>query len=149
MAINKGKIRQFETGATRDTEEGKNDYEINWEWLGGFFDGEGYAGFQKANTYILYRKRKDGTRTKKPYISKPRIDVSIAQKDLDILKKIKDFIGYGYVIKSSFTWACNSAKGRKFLVAILPYLKTEHKIYQVLNVLKKDKETIKPRRRKK
>ncbi len=117
---------------------------ITWEWLGGFFDGEGYAGFHSVSTYMYYKKRKDGTRTIKPYICKPRIDINIAQKDTRILKRIKKFLGYGYVGK--IQWQCNSTIGRNFLKTILPYLKTPHKRQQVIKILKLDKKNIKPRK---
>lgn len=29
-----------------------NGRAITWEWLGGFFDGEGYAGFQYTNQVL-------------------------------------------------------------------------------------------------
>jgi hypothetical protein len=117
---------------------------ITWEWLSGFFEGEGYAGFKQCSTFMYYRKRKDGSRTIKPY-KQYRLDVSIAQKNLNILKKIKRFIGYGYI--NDICWECNSATARKFLKKILPYLRTIHKREQITKVLKQDKKLIKPRRK--
>jgi hypothetical protein len=63
------------------------DFEINLDYIAGFFDGEGNVAIKVSSD----KKRKYQT-----YFGGR---VQIVQTNREILKKIKAFLGYGYVIE--------------------------------------------------
>jgi len=83
------KIRKFESGATRDTEDNKPDYEINIAWATGFYDGDGSMCCTSNNG--------------KKY---QRLQLTIGQKDYngkvaDTLVKFKNIVGCGYIYQKN------------------------------------------------
>ena len=83
--------------------------ELTIEWIAGFFDAEGCLS-QSRNS--------GGNKTYYPTIS-------ISQKDKQILEKIRDFFGEGYVTKhgTCYTWQVNH-RGNvlKVVPQLIPYL---------------------------
>ena len=64
--------------------------EINWAWLAGFIDGEGYIG-------ITRQRKKENRRQSASLIYHPSLIIS--NSNLKVLECIKKFIGYGCVHK--------------------------------------------------
>ena len=136
------KIRKFETGATRDTEEEKLDYEgfmspivlkvyeqfIEKErmraWAAGLFEGEGCITFCKQKGY----KRKDGTYTRPQGYKYPRLSMSLT--DEDVIRKFNCIVG-GTLSKKSkslpsgkqlWYWSSQGKDAFNTIKIILPYL---------------------------
>ena len=112
---------------------------MNWQWLTGFYEGEGCAGcykFTRRNKYKLVAQ--------------------LAQSNKNILLKIKDFLKVSNIWKGRKTLAgsqmyhltLQSAKARWFLNKILPYCQHPCKIKQIKKALQLDKKYVKPQRRK-
>ena len=101
----KKKIREFKTGATRDTDINKPDYEgfispivikrygeyqKEWKdiaWAAGIFEGEGWIGYYHQKGRI----RKDGTPSSPKGYKYPRLGISLT--DLDVLQSFQSIIG--------------------------------------------------------
>ena len=105
---------------------------ITWEWLGGFFDGEGWVTYSFRTMQL---NRKYG-----PYME---TYAGMGQKDKKILEKIKEFLKHSYpkvsikktreeenggVIWSLRIWGLKSTK--RFCEQILPYLNHDLRIHQ-------------------
>lgn len=109
---------------------------ITWDWLGGFFDGEGYCAFRlRARTKY---QREHG----KKY---PATEVVITQMEKEIIEKIAEFLGKEIggkprVVKGgTFGWAVKYRAIKdvyRFLEKIKPHLRTKRKIEQVEKTLK-------------
>lgn len=63
---------------------------INWDYIAGFFDGEGNINVSKTKNY------KNGEHN-------ITIAIRIYQTSRDVLEKIKDFIGYGTIYENKRT----------------------------------------------
>lgn len=67
---------------------------MNWDYIAGFFDGEGnimmirHKPYQNGNTSMS-------------------ILIRIYQKDKQILEEIRNFISYGKIYKKSGIWGCH------------------------------------------
>ena len=92
--------------------------EVNLEWLGGFFDGEGSIG--------VYQRNKDRSGQFRYYV----LVVSLAQSGefgKQILESLqKEYGGSIYEAKSKgkrmFKWNISADKAAKFLYVLLPHL---------------------------
>lgn len=90
--------------------------DIDWQWLAGFFDGEGCVHIQEMglgpkNKTVRYQAR-----------------VLVAQKCIPLLENIKHFLGYGYIYVHESTCPNLSIPSKKilhFLMHILPYLQVK------------------------
>ena len=85
---------------------------ISWEYIAGFFDGEGYVGEIFHNRGLAYR-------------------LSISNNNFDVLSKIQEFVGYGQAIqvgktsmgRPTYVYLVQDAFGvASFLSSVLPYL---------------------------
>ena len=108
---------------------------INWRWLAGFWEGEGSCGTYK---------------TTKHYYT---LQVSITQKNIKVLRKIKVFLGYGNLLIRKhkkekygylYFWGNNA---RYFLNKILIYSNHSDKRKQINKALNLDKKYVQPRKR--
>lgn len=91
---------------------------INWHWLAGFWEGEGSCGH-----YVYFDKKQNKI--------KPRLAVSLAQKQKKPLLKVKEFIGYGSIYKMKngvYVMSFKSSQARGFLEKLLPYCHNYYKI---------------------
>jgi hypothetical protein len=93
---------------------------ITWQWLGGFFDGEG-----SCNIYI----KRSGTASAK---------IRLTNKNLDILEEIQDFLHYGTIIRKTgrdcydLCIAC-SEDMRHFINRIAPYTRIKYHALMLVN----------------
>ena len=108
---------------------------ITWEWLAGFYEGEGTCGCYKYKQNTCYR-----------------LSMIIVQKQKEILNKIKRFIKCGSIIRTfkndqfgkrhCYQFMLQCAKARWFLNKILPYCRSKYKINQILKALTLDKKYV-------
>lgn len=142
-----GAKRTFATGANRNSDEGKYDYEgflspivlqrylesqVRWKetcWAAGLFEGEGWIGHYKTRGQI----RKDGTPSSPEGYKYPRLGMSLT--DLDTLERFQRYVG-GKITgpylhekrKPIWSWRItgqSEAFGAAFL--LYPYLGTRRK----------------------
>jgi len=95
---------------------------MTWQYIAGFFDGEGYLGA------FANRARK----SEKKYWR-----ISVAQKDKSVLEEILEFVGYGYIYHNKTSGVNRTGiynyqiyKQRdvyKFLTFVLPFLIVKRK----------------------
>lgn len=111
---------------------------LNFDWIVGFFEGEGSAGFYYSN-----RKSWNKKRYLRGYLS-----ATISQADERIIRRIQKFFGYGYIShtqprkqtkKHMWHWQAHYNKAEKFLSRILPYLQIGKRKKQVQTALKAHK----------
>lgn len=104
-----------------------------YNYLAGFFDGEGYAGCYKlARRNSFYWK----------------LHAKIAQDEFYILNHIKRALGYGNITRNKdgyYHYCVNSAQARRFLRTLLPFLRSKDKIAQVKNALALDRKYVTPK----
>lgn len=107
---------------------------LNWEWLAGFWEGDGCAGCY----YNTNHNHKSW-----------RLHADISQQEKQILILISRFIGYGklYYSKTNnvWSWRVENRQARNFLTKILPYCNASHKIKQIKKSLALDKKYVNPR----
>lgn len=89
---------------------------MTWQWLAGFFDGEGCVCIRKLN-------KPKGRLT-------PAYDLltHITQRNGKILNEIQDFTGYGVIsfrLQPIYRWESRAIDSLKFLKKILPFLKVK------------------------
>lgn len=119
------KIREFKTGATRDTEEEKLDYKINIAWAVGFYDGEGSITCTSNNG----RKYQ-------------RLQISIGQKDhdgkiADTLVKFKNIVKCGYIYQKNRTGKENN-QHQFFVTKLKDVNKVINLLWNNLSISKKE-----------
>ena len=110
-------MRTFDTGATRDSDEGKLS-ELDIAWAAGLFEGEGSIGLHGAG-----RKRKDGTRR---LVTR----LTMNQTDEDILNRFCRIVNAGTVmgprlrpgVKPQWSWECSCAASRRVILKMYPWL---------------------------
>jgi len=83
---------------------------MSWEYVAGFFDGEGYIGIKEHG--------------KKHYFYPI---ASMSQKSKKILEQIQEFLGFGYITINKakpgmYTLDVSYSQNSRFLKAIMPYL---------------------------
>lgn len=107
----------------------------DWHWLAGIFEGEGTAGLRWA------KKRHEGS------VRRAYLYVAIAQRETSMLIEVQRIAGCGKINpanrkdgKTLFSWQCACAQARSFLITLRPFLRTNHKILQVVNALSLDME---------
>lgn len=137
------KIREFDTGATRDTDNGKIDFEgflssktvkkyeewfqkqKEYAWAAGLFEGEGCILITKQKARI----RKDGTSCKPEGYKYPTLAMSLT--DEDVIRKfciIVDggTIGGPYIKKENnkpiWEWKVRNEAAKKVAEKLLPFL---------------------------
>ena len=103
---------------------------LNWEWIAGFYEGEGSAG-------CYHNKREN----------RYHLKCTISQQNKNILNRIKSFVGFGSVCiavreTGVYKWQASTNQARIFLNNVLPYLKTTHKKKQLLKALKRDRRFV-------
>lgn len=95
---------------------------MNWEWLAGFYEGEGSTGCHKRGKFL---------------------HVTISQNEKYILEKIMKFLGYGNIYltnnRNCHSLQFGNRNARKFLNEIFPYLKSKYRKNQAKIALKTDK----------
>lgn len=87
-------------------------------WLTGFYEGEGTCGF--------YQARKP---TKRGYFPK-KLGLSIGQNEREVLEKVRDLVGYGYVSTRQtghHVYSCSGTKAHDLLQLLLPLMKSNYK----------------------
>ena len=85
---------------------------MNWDWIGGFFDGEGSA-------YLSSQRRRD---CRSGFTFRPTL--KIAQKDRRVVEEIHHFMGFGQVGsegRKGMYWAWSVCSARQCL-QIIPKL---------------------------
>ncbi len=99
-----------------------------WCWLAGFYEGEGSCG-----TYRRTSRYKQRTYVY-PY---GRFGVSICQRQRSIIDWICRTTGIGSIHlqkqttklgRAVWVWNCSQRQGAAFMKALLPYMRTTHKI---------------------
>ncbi len=117
-------------------------------WIAGFYEGEGSAGFYRIN-------RNRNNKLHKSF----RLMVGISQIEKSILVWIKDTLNMGSIgtwknnKRNTYGWKCKpiyryclaNNMARRFLKLIIPYMKARHKIKQAKEALRKDTKYIKGR----
>lgn len=107
-------------------------------YLGGLFDGEGYAGLVKhTNKYVS--KRKDGTERT---ITSTTPIMSVGMCDSGPVKFLHLCFGGGYCAKKSpsqdrvvYRWQVSYRKAQAAALQLIPYLKNEAKVGQVQKII--------------
>lgn len=82
--------------------------EINWAWLAGLIDGDGYVG-------ITRQRKKENTRQSASLIYHPYLIIS--NSNLKVLEFIKKLIGYGYIHKNKKRNKPNQKPGFQYKLA--------------------------------
>ena len=104
---------------------------ITWEWLAGFFDGEG-----SVSIHLTFTK----SRVKSRNIV-PRMKVMIPQTQREKLEEIKNFLEYGRIEKAGFGYSGNRAymiaitnckDAEKFAKSIMPYINFKRRLFELL-----------------
>ena len=112
-----------------------NSKKLSWQYVAGFFDGEGTCCFSKCGN------------------QNSRLSANITQKNSIILKEIKNFLGYGclYQFKGRFSkdkcyrLGFSAAQARHFLVNMSYYSQHPDKQKQIKKALALDKKHVRPR----
>jgi hypothetical protein len=113
------RARYFDTGATRDTDEGK----LEMAWAAGLFDGEGCVSASHAEG----RKRKDGTQRTYPRLY-------VGNTDVRLLIRFQQAVGVGKIhgpygrfsrgkeVRPMYQWTASHAAGRLAAQVLLPFV---------------------------
>lgn len=90
---------------------------MNWSWIAGFYEGEGYAGLQEH------------VGTGKSWV----VHLSISQCEKSVLDAIRRFVGYGKVYPQDHCWSYQlyGKNAVSFAEKILPVMNSKRKIRQL------------------
>lgn len=106
---------------------------VDWHWLAGIFEGEGYAGVCNPKN------------TTKPGNRRTVLRVAISQRETSMLLEVDRIAGCGRIHPANradggelFMWHCSCANARKFLTMLLPFIRSSHKREQVKVALAAD-----------
>ncbi|VVB52918.1 Uncharacterised protein [uncultured archaeon] len=102
---------------------------MNWDWIAGFYEGEGYIG---ENVHVS-----DSGQSR-------LVHLSISQTEKHVLECIRKFVGFGKVYpvtqknkkhRKSWVYQLYGAKAIKFAKKILPKMKSKRKTKQLRSVI--------------
>ena len=119
---------------------------ISWKYLAGFFEGDGSCGcypikFKKKTKTVRYKFRKS-----KNNYTYMRITFSLHNSDLSLLKRIRKFIGFGYVGKHNglrlgkkqmYMYMTHCSQALKILTKIHPFVVGNYKLNQLERAINK------------
>lgn len=110
--------------------------EIDWHWLAGIFEGEGTAA-------LRFNKGRWANSPRRAYLY-----AAVSQTNLEMLTEVQRIATVGKIYvsgkptekhKQQWTWYIACKNARQFLMTILPYMRSPHKIQQVRTALEDDK----------